>query len=173
MALFAYDAYDILSLLLGETAHKGRPVVALDVGANVGDTARRMATELPSVTVHAFEPVPDVFDQLSRNTQAFSHIHVWPLAVGAKNGQAEINVLEDRAFSSVLPLTAASADIYGKRCATVTTIAIPMTSLDEWARKNNIPAAHVLKIDVQGLELEVLRGYRVAGDLRGGRIRSL
>lgn len=158
MALFAYDAYDVLSLLLADSAQAGRPVVALDVGANIGDTARRIAAEIPSAEVHAFEPVPDVFEKLSRNTQENLRIHPWQLAVGAKCGMANINVLEDRAFSSVLPLTQQSAGIYGERCATVATVEIPMISLDEWAQRNNIHNVQVLKVDVQGLELEVLRG---------------
>jgi FkbM family methyltransferase len=166
MALFPYDAYDILSLLLGDSAHPGQPyeaserLVALDVGANVGDTARRIASELPNATVHAFEPVPDVFAELTSSTASNPHIRAWPLAVGARSGQANIQVLADRAFSSVLPLTAESAGVYGKRCSTVATIPIPMISLDEWTLQNNIPAAQVLKVDVQGLELEVLRGAR-------------
>jgi FkbM family methyltransferase len=44
-----------------------RGAVVFDIGANVGLFAIHLARTIPEVTVHAFEPVPQVFEALQRN----------------------------------------------------------------------------------------------------------
>jgi hypothetical protein len=58
--VFTYDAFDVISLLLDGAG----PVVALDVGANIGDLSVRLLHELPGASVFAFEPVPETFARL-------------------------------------------------------------------------------------------------------------
>ena len=78
--------------------------VILDCGANDGwDTINlsRMTNNL----VHAFEPVPELYQRLLQNTKNVSSIKCYPLALSDKNGFAEFYISEGAsdASSSILP----------------------------------------------------------------------
>lgn len=154
--IFPYDALDVLGLLLAGTG----PVTAIDVGANCGEMAERLLRELTGATVYAFEPVPATFDHLRGRASHLPGLRPVQAAVGAADGRATVRVLGDDRFSSVLPMNADTAQRYGALTEQVSTITVPMVRLDDWAALEGVSGATVLKIDVQGLELDVLHGAR-------------
>lgn len=142
--------------------------LALDVGANLGQMTSLMALRTgPSGRVLSFEPHPDVFRQLVDNidlfrrhaaADAFAVIEPFAVALGGAAGMA---FLETTDHFIVNRGTA-------RLVASPTPISVPVTTLDHVLKDGT---AAVIKIDVEGGEVEVLAGGTNA--LRQGRIRNL
>jgi FkbM family methyltransferase len=121
--------------------------VALDVGANVGGYALLLGQWVrPGGRVYAFEPAPDAFDGLARHVR--------------------LNELDD----VVVPVRAAAAATTGTGRLAADGISganrlagegdtVPTVTLDDFCAREGIRPT-VIKIDVEGAELEVLRGAR-------------
>lgn len=148
------DAWSMLTRVI----HPHMPIVALDVGANVGAVSRRIRAEFRDATVYAFEPAPDVQGELTRQVADDPRIRPVPMAVGDRTGPIDLHLTADRVLSSVLPPTPHGSRAYGALVARERTVRVPMTTLDEWASSSGVEDVQVVKIDVQGLELAVLRG---------------
>lgn len=126
--------------------------LVLDVGANVGHYTMRMSELVGAAgRVIAFEPVPNTFTLLSANARLFAHANVSLLNVAASDHTAVVGVQIPR-FSDGLVnyyqahLTADSASLM------ILTIPIDALALPSLVK--------LVKIDVEGHELPVLRGMR-------------
>lgn len=125
----------------------------LDVGANVGFLSV-VGAALVGATgrVIAFEPVPANARQVRRNARLnrLRQLEVVETAVGDRTGTARL-VLAQHAGGAALAEAERPPDARGE-------IAVPIVRLDDWlaARPGLWPA--LVKIDVEGAELQVLRG---------------
>lgn len=123
--------------------------IALDVGANVGAYTLLLAQWVrPGGRVYAFEPAPEAFAGLSE------HLRLNALADTVVPVRAAVAATSGTATLATDGLSGANrlADAPGGE--TVQTV-----TLDEFcAREGIVPA--FLKIDVEGAELDVLRGAR-------------
>lgn len=109
---------------------------AIDVGAHVGLWSRVMAIDFEHVT--AFEPMAELRSCFSRNVDA-GNVVLIGAAVGAVSGSIRI---------------AMPADNSGNACVTDSGEKVPMSALDGL----KVEALDFLKIDVEGYELEAIRG---------------
>lgn len=124
--------------------------VAIDIGAHVGffSTLFRLGVG-PSGAVFGFEPMPDTYRRLLRNVMynRFTNVVPIPLAVSEQSGDAVFYIdPENEGESSLLKRS-------GRRAHNV-----QVTSLDEIFRDALPRRPRVLKIDAEGVELEILRG---------------
>lgn len=126
-----------------------QPGVIFDVGANVGVTAISFARGFPGSTVYAFEPVAATFRTLSQNVAADEHIRPFNLAFGRRARRVRMRIQS----LSVSNRIATWRD-YLRPNETVT-----MTSGDTFCAEHSIDRIGVLKIDAEGHDLEVLRGF--------------
>jgi FkbM family methyltransferase len=127
-------------------------MVALDIGANVGAYSMLLGQWVgPAGQVFAFEPAPEPFDGLVRHT-ALNRLDgvVRPIqsAVGAASTRAALLL----ATTSGEGRLAASADS-GR------TVQVPVTTVDQFCAEHHL-TPDFIKIDVEGAELDVLRGAR-------------
>lgn len=134
-----------------------------DVGAFQGDFARACLAEWPDCSVHSFEPLEGMPAIPATQTGDGRRRWQWhPVALG---NQCEVVTINRNVFlpsSSMLPMAELheQAFPYTKGSEEVR---VGMASLDEFAELIEPPA--LLKIDVQGYELEVLWGAEDALDL--------
>jgi|GEM_PF-1192982 len=156
MTELGYDAYAMLTRSVDASA----PVTIVDLGAHHGVTVKRILEEFPNATVHAFEPVPDVYAVLREQVGALSKVRTIRAAVGDRVGHIPMHVTKNRWCSSVLAPSQAGKDLYGDWYDTQTTVDVEITTLDAWAQRSGIRKIDILKIDVQGFEMAVLRGAR-------------
>jgi FkbM family methyltransferase len=126
--------------------------VTLDIGANMGWTARLMSRLVGAYgTVHAFEPVPSAYGNLLLNveTAALKNIIAYPLAASDRCGTTQLFLpsQEVTALATMRPPDASKACVVHK-AETVTIDSL----LDRF------PCISFVKIDVEGAEFKVLAG---------------
>ena len=78
-------------------------------------------------------------------------------ALGARSGKRALNVSRAADSSSLLEITALQDEVY-PGTASVGTVDVDVSTLDESLGDVSIPLRSLLKADVQGYELEVLKG---------------
>jgi FkbM family methyltransferase len=129
----------------------------LDVGANEGQFALAVAHHFQSAEICAFEPVPDVFECLRRNTRNEPRIRLYDVALGSSSGRIRFYRNRYTQVSSAL-----SIDPDNKQpnydATAVSCIEVPVARLDDLASHLNLRRPVLLKLDVQGFEREVLLG---------------
>lgn len=126
----------------------------LDVGASRGQFALFAVRRFPGAEVISFEPLPDAMADLK--SVLGSRVEVHQTAVGSASGTASINVSASDDSSSLLAIGPRQVQEFPGTAA-VGTIEVAVTTLDEVLAEAP-PRPCLLKIDVQGLELEVLKG---------------
>jgi len=145
-----------------------RPVCA-DIGANVGDYSRALRQRLgPDARIIAFEPHPLTFRQLV-NAMAVEHIECIHAAVDRESGSV---VLHDRIAESGSEQASLLAELTSQyyRVESVRH-EVKALSLDDFAQQHGIDVFDFVKIDVEGLELQVLEGAQRL--IEQGAIRAL
>lgn len=151
-----FDPYHMMNRVIDPYT----PIVAVDVGANVGETCRSLLRSFPFATVHAFEPVGDVFEKLREYASREPRVRPVRAAIGDREGTAEMRVTRNRWCSSLLTPSDKGRDFYGDWLKVERTETVPLCRLDAWAAREGISRVDFIKIDAQGFELEVLRGAR-------------
>lgn len=127
--------------------------VVLDIGANIGCTSLLFSQRARRVV--AFEPSPSTFRYLKRNIDAANagNVELHNLALGAESGVSSLTFApSNRAGGFVSNQTTASAGHV--------TESITIERLDDIADRFRIDAVDFVKIDVEGFELDVLKGGR-------------
>jgi FkbM family methyltransferase len=127
--------------------------VLADVGSFLGMYALWGARCVgPEGTVHAFEPIPGSCQRVREYAalNGFSNVEVVPGAVGAEPGRIELQLAAGKASLGVTSRYLGAAG--------VSSIAVEQTTLDAFYAGRRGP--DLVKIDVEGMEAEVLRGAR-------------
>ena len=128
----------------------------LDVGASKGQFALFAEGRFPDAKVISFEPLPGPAATLRSVTG--NRVEVRTVALGSTPGSAEINVSGRDDSSSLLPIGERQVrEFPGTAARSKATIEV--STLDSEV-DGEIVRPCLLKVDVQGLELEVLRGGR-------------
>jgi FkbM family methyltransferase len=123
--------------------------VAVDVGANVGALTLPMAKIVGSAgQVVAVEPGPETYRRLLRNLEMnpsiSARVHAFPVGLGEKAG--DLFWRED-------PVNLGNAGLLGSKG-----VRVPVRTLDELVGDLVVTRIDFIKIDVEGMELEVLKG---------------
>lgn len=138
--------------------------VVFDVGANKGEWTKLVLTLNPSVEVHCFEPIQDMFLQLKAKNFPPS-VHANPTGLSSEKGTRDI-------FLGVQSLYARTGLKTGWGIASPgKTEEIQMTTLDEYCLGKNIDQIDFLKCDVEGHEYAVFQGAKRM--LREERIKRI
>lgn len=150
----------------------GRGVdLLLDVGANIGQFAIRTRRAGYGGRIVSFEPLAGPFAELSAASESDPEWEVRQFALGAQDGEAEINVSRNTFSSSMLGISERHVKS-APESEYVATETIPVAELDSiWAELVKPAERPFLKIDVQGFELEVMRGAkRALAELAGVQV---
>ena len=139
----------------GEVPFDPNIKTVLDVGAARGQFALFALDRWPAATIYCFEPLPGPAAQLA--TLAPSRVHVTIAALGDTSGQAAMHLSGRGDSSSLLPIGDRQVREFPETRETGTEL-VTVTTLDEVIDPDELAAPVLLKIDVQGGELAVLRG---------------
>lgn len=126
----------------------------VDVGANVGYLSVVAATLVgPTGKVHAFEPNRELVTLLQESMRENGLTQLHPNEVGLWSEAGELQLrLEPSSAHSYLRLGGAAAGAVEVR--------VPVTTLDDYLDGQGQPPVRLVKVDVEGAELHVLRGAR-------------
>jgi FkbM family methyltransferase len=129
----------------------------VDVGANRGQFALVARKVFPKARILSFEPLAEPIQIFKKVFEHDHNITLYPFAVGREKTSSTIHVTRDDDSSSILPITSTQSDIFpGSTEKEIRHIEIyPLSHLID---PTCIPPASLLKIDVQGYELDVLQG---------------
>jgi FkbM family methyltransferase len=138
---------------------RDRQPVVFDVGGNMGDYTELLLAASGSRStppkVHVFEPSSACLRKLSERFGGQDNIVIVPAALSDTEGEASIHF--DRQGSGLASLHVRNLDFYGISASGNETIST--LRADRYIRENGIEHVHFAKIDVEGHEVSVLRGF--------------
>jgi len=131
----------------------------VDVGANRGQFTLLMAGLRPEASIVAFEPLAEPYQKLTLVTSDLANVRAFHSAIGATRTSLPMNVSKQDDSSSLLPITELQEQIF-PNTGHDRTVEVRVAPLGDFVDGLELARPSLLKIDVQGYELEVLRGSR-------------
>jgi len=134
-----------------------RPKVVFDIGANRG-TVTKGLHELYHLTFAALvEPIPALAAALEVGSLA-DRQRVFACALGQQAGSGSLNLYANDASSSLLEVTNEARSCFHLPFRKRQILSVPLKTLDIIFDESGVTHVDLLKIDVQGLEMDVFKG---------------
>jgi FkbM family methyltransferase len=124
--------------------------VIFDVGAHLGETCTVLREHYPPAEIWAFEPIPKTYRELEEIAGDLPRIHLLNHALGAVDGSAQMEARGTSGNNHVI-----GEDEEPKRVKDV-----PIARGDTFCGERGIDQINYLKIDTEGHDLQVLRGFQ-------------
>jgi len=151
----ASSGESVLIERLAQGALADQPLCIFDVGANVGHFIRLIIQRLDvPFHVHAFEPSQPAYRMLCDNTKGHSNLTLNNVGLGKQPGTADLYA--DQPGSSLASLYQRRLRHHGIEFKY--SEKIRMDTLDDYCAAHAIQRIDLLKLDVEGHELDVLQG---------------
>jgi FkbM family methyltransferase len=144
------------SLELLELLRPLKPQVVYDIGANVGTWTLLVKALFPDIRIHAFEPLAIHTEKFRRMTNGLAGVYLHEVGLGSYPRKVSMKVTDFSDASSFLPLT--ETGMHQWHLKQVAELPVDVQRLDDWVSSRDLPSPDLIKMDVQGFELEVLRG---------------
>lgn len=124
--------------------------VILDIGANHGDWTKLARRFHSGATVHLFELAAPTFTILQSEMSGFSNVHLHGVGIGRQSGPVSYQFYPgyDHLTTTVWQHDQAAETLTGE-----------IRRGDEWAIANRVTNVDFLKVDVEGMELDVLSSF--------------
>lgn len=133
--------------------------IIFDIGAHVGSITKIYRSLFPRAFIHSFEPFPQSFQELLKNTERDSRIFCHQKAASCKDGNAIFNANISSATNSLLATDDRGSLFWGDGLLdTISRIQVNTTTVDLFCKETGISNIDILKMDVQGAEFSVLKG---------------
>jgi FkbM family methyltransferase len=128
----------------------------VDIGANRGQFALFALRTFPDAQVTSLEPLAGPADKFRRVFAGERRVTLRQSAVGPTRTEATMHVSGHDDSSSLLPITATQDELF-RGTGEVRTETVPVAPLSELLDADRIEAPALLKLDVQGYELQALQ----------------
>ncbi|MDD2733278.1 MAG: FkbM family methyltransferase [Desulfuromonadaceae bacterium] len=156
---FTNGEYNLISKVKSQFANSN--AVVFDVGANKGEwTAHFAAGMSERLMIISFEPIPETFSQLTSNL-ALQCFHINSKTVNAalsdSTGTTSMFVDKNNPLAGTNSLTLRNAHVYGLEQKKVE--GIQLITGDDFCVDNGISHIDFVKIDTEGHECAVIRGF--------------
>jgi FkbM family methyltransferase len=123
--------------------------VVFDVGANCGAASVHFARHHPTATVHAFEPGREARSYLLRNVASLPNVRVHPFGLYSVDRPARLYRGND---------DLGKASVIRRHVNLDESEPVELRAGGAWAADYGIDRIDILKVDVEGCEIEVLEG---------------
>ncbi len=126
----------------------------LDIGANVGQFCTACNEILDQSKIYAFEPVLTTFATLQKNTAKIKNIECSTLGFGDRPQTVEMYLQDLSTVNSINPAS------NKRRSENQKSQSMEIVTVDDFCTERNISQIDLLKIDVEGFDLNVLMGAK-------------
>lgn len=158
LVLAIYRAYLNLNFNIQENGEerilmllsKENPEFVFDVGANVGNWAISFHAMSPFSKIYSFEPIAETFKILQKNTPFAQHYNI---GLGKKNEPVRFGKCHESECSSKYSDAIGGLNAFEE---------IKIEVGDELIKNNGLKKIDFLKIDAEGMDYEVLQGFKNA-----------
>ncbi|SHJ03793.1 FkbM family methyltransferase [Flavobacterium terrae] len=125
--------------------------VFVDIGTNKGIYLYQAEKVIKKGTIYGFEPNTSLVNYIK---PLFPKVKLFPLAVSSTTGTSVLHIPKK---GNGLQDTRASLEAMGDE---VEKIEIETITLDDWAKQENVSKIDLVKIDVEGHELDTIKGCK-------------
>lgn len=132
----------------------------IDIGANVGQFAKKAELIYPHATFFCFEPVPPSFEKLNAwaSKEAKVKVNTFNVALGDQEGTIDMCFHDEFSPSSSILDTTQTAESLYPVMKSQKRISVTLTTLDRALGLADLKHDVLVKMDVQGFEDRVIRG---------------
>jgi FkbM family methyltransferase len=135
--------------------------IFFDIGANFGRYSCLVGTAVPTAQVFAFEPNPEAASVLRGNLRwNCIDAHVIKTALSNREGETSLDLQEGAERASIQDESGPTSD----------SITVRMITLDNLLEREGLPHPSVIKVDVEGAELKVIKGMRATLPIKDLRL---
>ena len=123
--------------------------VVLDIGVNIGFYLLNFAKKANQGIVYGFEPNPTVFEFAKKNCNLnqFKHVKLSNIGLGHLASSFQMTQINDNVgMKKIVPQSSSGS------------FTVQVQRLDDFVNQDNITKVDVMKIDVEGFEMNVLLG---------------
>ena len=153
--IFKDDVHFLVPEFSGKSAN-----LIVDIGANQGFYTLKIKEHNPKCKIICVEPNPYVFEMLKKNIEA-NHLKDVVLvnkAVGSSNGEITFEIIKE-----IGPIGGKSLRIGDRQWLKdefIEKIDVDAVTLDTLCRESDISNIDILKIDAEGMEMDILENSR-------------
>ena len=140
--VFVDDIYDIENQICSG-------MTVLDIGANIGFYSLAAACLLDQGKVIAFEPLPENYKILTSNIKKNNFKNITPESCALYKESGAMNLLTGSSMGPTLQINSKQIG---------DSILVQVLTLDEFCFRHGLSSVDVIKIDTEGVELEILQG---------------
>ena len=123
-----------------------------DIGANIGWYSNHLSKKLPNSKIYSFEPIPETYAQVKRNTELNQSNNI------TLNNVALSDKVQTLTFYYSPTITGASSAANITENDSMTKLECQTNTMDKFVKENNIPRLDFIKCDVEGAEFMVYQG---------------
>lgn len=124
----------------------------VDIGANHGTWTRHALGHFPNASVTMIEPQGWLRESVADLLRVNPRVQFHAVGAGEKKGQFKFTIV-DRDDSCSFRYTEEEATAQGYR-----QVEIPVVTLNDFLPEQNLPTPDIIKIDAEGLDIDVLKG---------------
>jgi FkbM family methyltransferase len=132
------------------------PRLAIDIGGSIGDYTAELRERNTELEIHTFEPAAKNIPILRSRFASDANINIVPFAVSDSSGTGSL--FANESGSELGSLTKRQLDHYGIKFDFEETISV-LRFEDYWVDTLQSRDIDIVKIDVEGHELSVLKGF--------------
>lgn len=137
---------------------KFQPRVIFDVGANTGKYCIKILDSCKKAEVYCFEPVTKTFELL-KNKVNNERLHLYKKGLYHENRKLTINLYPSHTHASLFHLKAVPYESTG-------TEEIELLRGDDFIEQHMIQSIDLLKLDIEGAELDAIKGFEASFNKR-------
>lgn len=134
--------------------------VIFDIGANIGDATLAAARSFHNAHIYSFEPVYTTYIKLCENISDYrDRISTYNFGLFNVSKRLDIHITSFHGANSILDQSLNHKNVH-PHIKEISTEDIEVHTMDSFVSSNNIDKIDIVKIDVEGVEKEVIEGGR-------------
>lgn len=126
-------------------------LVIFDLGAYIGEVTAKYRMLFPKATIFSFEPSPESFRRVEERFKGDKMVKPFQLAFANKASKGKFYIYTDKSCNSLF-LRVGNLNGLEKE------VEVDVSTIDDFTKKWSISRINILKLDVEGAELMILKG---------------